>query len=98
MSIRLASLIVSVGLLAAPDAKDRPVVAARINDQPIHLTLDTGSSRLIVFGHVADRIGLKYHKPHGFDPNRTRPGRVPLFRSEACTVQVENPEGPPAPR
>ena len=96
MSTCLASLIVSVGLLAAPDAKDRPVVAARIYDQPIHLTLDAGSSRFIVFARVADRIGLKYRGAHGFDPNRTRPGHVPLFCSEACTAQVENPEGPPA--
>jgi hypothetical protein len=90
MNTFFASLVLSMGLLAAPDAKDRPILEARINDQPVRMTLDTCTSRLVVFAHVADRIGLKYHKPHGFDPNRVRPGRVPLFRSDTCTVRVEN--------
>jgi hypothetical protein len=90
MNTLLASFVLSAGLLGVPDAKDRPIVEARIDDQPVRMTLDTGSGRLVVFAHVADRIGLKYDKPHGFDPNRVRSGRVPLFRSDTCTVQVEN--------
>jgi len=95
MSTFFANLIVSLGLVATPGPKDRPFMEARINDQPVHLALDTGSGRLIVFAHVADRIGLKYHKAQGFDRNRTRPGRVPLFRSDTCALRLENRDGPP---
>jgi hypothetical protein len=91
MNTFLASLVLGAGLLAVPDANDRPTVEARINDQPVRMTLDTCASRLVVFAHVADRIGLKYRKPRGFDPNRVRPGRVPVFRSDTCSLRVESP-------
>jgi hypothetical protein len=93
MNTFLASLVVGLGLFAAPDTRDRPFVDVRINDQPVHLTIDTCSSTLAVFSSAADRIGLKYHKPEGFDPNRVRPGRVRPFRSDPCRLTVENQNG-----
>jgi C-terminal processing protease CtpA/Prc len=42
MNTVLASLVVGLGLFAAPDTRDRPFVDVRINDPPVHLTIDTG--------------------------------------------------------
>ena len=96
MNTFLASLVLSVGLLAAPVTTDRPSLEVRINGQPLYLTIDTGSTHFIVFSYAADRIGLRYHKPRqAIDPNRVRPGRIPLFLSYACRLQIEDSENCP---
>jgi len=95
MNAPLISLIVGLELLAAPDTPDRPLVQARINDQPVRLTIDTCAGRLVVFTHAADRIGLKYDLPRGgLDPNRARPGRTILFRSRSCRLEIDEPNRP----
>jgi hypothetical protein len=91
----LASLVLGAGLLAGSDTTDRPCVTARIDSRPVRLTIDTGADRLVLFSAVADRIGLKYHKPErGPQPGREKAGRVVLFRSDSCRLRIENSDFP----
>jgi len=89
MNAFLTTLVLSAGLLAAPDARQRPALEVRIDEHPIRLALDTGAETLLLFSHAADRIGLGYHKPEKeFDPARKRPGEVAVFPSDVCRLRI----------
>jgi hypothetical protein len=93
MNALLGGLVLAVGLLAAPGAKDRPSMAAQVNDHPLRLQIDTGAEVLMVFSYAADRIGLPYQKPpQPADPNRLKPGQFMVYPSDLCQLRLGNRE------
>jgi hypothetical protein len=93
MNVFRAGLVLAVGLLVAPGAKDYPFLEAQVNDHPLRLQIDTGAEVLMVFSYAADRIGLPYQKPpQSADPNRLKPGRFMVYSSDLCSLRLDNRE------
>ena len=72
-------------------AADEILLPARINNQPVQFTFDTGSDYSLLFRGAAKRLGLRVTKVGYKLP--LAPGKVPLDMAEECTLTFRTSSG-----